>query len=81
MKIGTRVKHETFGLGTVISIEHGKKLGDGGWPRLRQSSIVRISNGDSRYEGIQNLGVKFDTGGPQGWAKDANHNIKELETV
>jgi hypothetical protein len=69
MIVGLRVEHPIHGLGTVVGIEHGKKLGDGGWPRTYQSSIIRISNGASHYEGNFNIFVKWDNGGPMGFAK------------
>ena|SRR5271154_2635855 len=81
MKVGLRVEHPVYGLGTVVGIEHGKKLGDGGWPKVRQSSIIRISNGASHYEGNFQVSVKFDNGGPQGFAKGGSHDADLLTIV
>lgn len=79
MKVGLRVEHPVYGLGTVVHIEHGKKVGDGGWPRIYQSSITRITNGASRYEGSFNVSVKFDNGGPMGFAKGASNDADLLK--
>lgn len=81
MKIGDRVEHPVFGLGTVLHIEHGKKMGDSGWPKTYQSSIIRLSNGWSRYEGNFNVAVKFDKGGPQGFAKDSPNDVDHLKVI
>ena len=51
-KVGTRVEHKEYGVGTVFSI---------------QNEI--------------NFAVRFDKGGPQGWALDSNHDIRELEVA
>ena len=82
MKVGDRVRHPIYGAGTVLHIEHGKKLGDSGWPKIRQSSIIRISNGLSHYEGTFQVAVKFDNGGPQGFAKGGgSHNSDHLTII
>lgn len=81
MKVGDRVEHQVYGLGTVVNVEHGKKMGDGGWPKVYQSSIIRLTNGASRYEGTFNVAVKFDNGGPMGFAKDAVNNVDHLVNI
>ena len=76
MKIGDRVNHKLYGMGTVISVEDSVKLGDNKtWPRESQSSITRSTNGWSRYTGRLNVGIKFDSGGPQGFAFDSTNEI------
>lgn len=69
MKVGLRVEHPVWGLGYVVGIEHGKKMGDSGWPKIYQSSIIKVSNGASHYDGNFNVFVKWDNGGPMGFAK------------
>ena len=71
--VGLRVKHPEFGEGTVIAVEKDSKSG-----------ILS----DRHHRTQVNIGVKFDTGGPQGWAEVAgkrvwprNHNLAELEAV
>lgn len=78
MNVGQRVSHPEYGLGTVIAVLQGKQLGDGSWPAIFQSSIIKASNGYSRYEGNLNIAVRFDNGGPQGWAYNATNDIEEL---
>ena len=79
MKIGQRVKHPTYGEGTIIAIEDTIRLGDGKtWPRESQSSITRSTNGWSRYSGYLNAGIKFDKGGPQGWSLDASNDLRSI---
>jgi hypothetical protein len=48
-KIGMRVEHKEYGLGTVFFVQNET-----------------------------NFGIRFDKGGPQGWAMDSNHDVREL---
>jgi hypothetical protein len=73
MNPGQRVKHEIYGLGTIIAVDEGQET-DG-----VQANIT--GNGWSRYTGAVNISVKFDIGGPQGWAYHASNNIKDLRVV
>lgn len=76
MKIGQRVKHPIYGEGTIIAIEDSIRLGDGStWDKGSQSSIIRVTNGWSRYAGHLNVAVKFDNGGPQGFALDSTNEL------
>jgi hypothetical protein len=82
MRPGLRVKHGVYGLGTIINVEDSVKMGDANnWPKTYQSSINPVTNGSSRYTGALNIAVKFDTGGPMGWAGNASNNIEELEVI
>jgi hypothetical protein len=83
MNVGQRVSHPIYGAGTIIAVQE-KKLGDGknGWPEAKQSSILPTSNGASNYlhlfpESI-NISIKFDNGGPIGFATNATNNVKDL---
>jgi hypothetical protein len=78
---GARILHELYGAGTIIAVEESIKMGDhNSWDRTSQSSIIRSSNGASRYAGQINVAVKFDKGGPQGFALDASNSVDSLRT-
>lgn len=81
MKIGQRVKHEVYGEGTIINVFEQKQTGDGGWPDISQSSIIKQTNGKSRYDGNLNITVKFDNGGPLGWGLNSSNDIKTLQVI
>jgi hypothetical protein len=51
------------------------------WDKSRQSSITRTTNGESRYSGSLNMVVKFDAGGPMGWANNASNDVRELSVI
>lgn len=79
MKPGQRITHPIYGAGTILAVEDSIKMGDNNnWDRTYQSSICRVSNGQSRYDGNLNVAVKFDNGGPQGFATNASNDVKEL---
>jgi hypothetical protein len=40
-----------------------------------------IKLNDYRYAGSVNIYVKFDTGGPEGFAENSTNDIKDLQTV
>ncbi len=42
--------------------------------------LVERKNG-YRHKTTPNVGIIFDHGGPQGWAENSSHNLKELEKV
>src|SRR5271166_1371841 len=69
MKLGQRLSHEVYGLGTVIHFEDSPKVD------INSES----KNGVSRYSGSINIAVKFDTGGPLGWAVNSSNNVRELK--
>lgn len=81
MKVGQLVNHAVYGKGSVIAVFESKQLGDGGWPDLSQSSIIKTTNGKSRYDGNLNITVRFDNGGPMGWATNSTNDISELELL
>jgi hypothetical protein len=56
MKIGNRVEHKIYGLGTIVESCLGKK-------------------------GSLNIAVKFDKGGPMGFAEYASNDVKSLTVV
>jgi hypothetical protein len=81
-KPGMRVFHPVYGHGTVIAVENTIKMGDhNNWDKAYQSSIIRSTNGLSRYNGHLNIAVKFDDGGPQGFALDASNEAGNLFEV
>jgi hypothetical protein len=82
MKPGQKVYHEVYGEGVVISVEDAPKMGDNNtWDRQNQSSIIRQTNGLSRYSGHLNIGVRFINGGPQGFAVNASNEANELKEI
>jgi hypothetical protein len=72
VNIGQRVTHPVYGPGTVISVSGGSN-----WIVFEEEG----SNGWSRYSGALNLGIKFDNGGPMGWAYDSTNDISELKEL
>jgi hypothetical protein len=82
MNLGQRITHPVYGDGTIISIEDSPKVGDNNtWDRLRQSSIIRMTNGWSRYSGNLNISIKFDRGGPQGFALGSSNGIEGMSDI
>ena len=69
--VESRVKHPVYGEGVVLSVSN------------KPSSVTypSKSNGRTRYKGNLNLGVRFDNGGPQGWASRSSNDPAELEPV
>lgn len=82
MKLGQRVTHLVYGPGTIIAVEDAPKMGDNNtWDRAHQSSIVKTTNGVSKYSGHLNIAVRFDNGGPQGFAINASNEAGELQEL
>lgn len=82
MKQGQRVSHPVHGLGTIVHVENEIKMGDNNtWDKQYQSSITKETNGVSRYTGHLNVAVRFDNGGPQGFAINASNEAKELQVL
>jgi len=72
MNIGQRVTHPIYGPGTVLVVYNEVP---------NQSTEGEISNAWSRYSGALNLMVKFDNGGPMGWAYNSTNDISELKEL
>lgn len=83
MTLGDRVRHPIFGFGTIIHVAQRSEYDGRQYPNYNGGSHGQSipSNGESRYKGTPNLGVKFDNGGPVGFAQDASNNIKDLTVV
>ena len=78
-KTGIRVIHPVYGKGTVVNVSDEKALGDSshGWPEVRVGDHI-WANGASRYKGRLNVAVKFDGGGPMGFAENSSNDVKDL---
>lgn len=63
---GQRVYNETYGAGTVFDARID--------PRT-------VKEGVEDSGGIKLLAVRFDKGGPQGWAKNATHDVADLQVI
>jgi hypothetical protein len=82
MNPGSRITHPIYGAGIILAVEDTIKMGDNNnWDKSRQSSITRTTNGESRYSGSLNMVVKFDAGGPMGWANNASNDVRELSVI
>lgn len=66
-RAGIRVVHPEYGYGTIV--------------RREKESPINPITADLRHKKQINIGVKFDKGGPQGWAEDATHDITQLRVV
>jgi len=51
-------------------------------PVYGTGTVIRVEKkGGLRHKRSQNIGVKFDKGGPQGWADRSSNLITELEVI
>ena len=92
MIVGSRVQHKVYGLGTVTHVVSEPSRVDrkiNSMTPIQNENLKepgnwhRHSNGRSRNgrNSSLNVAVKFDNGGPVGFALSATHDVRSLKKV
>ena len=71
MNQGSRITHPVFGLGTILSVERKGEFDNRSYGE----------NGVSHYDRNLNVAVKFDNGGPMGFAAGSSNDANELKEL
>ena len=71
MNLGSRVSHPVFGSGTIVFVARKSEFDNRSYGE----------NGVSRYDRNLNVGVKFDNGGPMGFAANSSNDVADLKEL
>ncbi len=71
MNLGSHVSHPVFGQGTIVFVARKSEFDNRSYGE----------NGASRYDHNLNVGVKFDNGGPMGFAANSSNDVAQLTEI